>query len=376
VSSVATSDAFLSGQGIPVGLRDIETELARLWGPAAEREGGPNLERPTVTRVVLSNLVVADFTTDPGRAEGELEELTARYPCRAIVLRPSESASRTVTAEISAACHLPAPGRPQVCAERIVLRAGAEALDLLPGAVLTLLEPDLPVVLWWIGDPRSQGPLFRSLATQSSRVILDLSDPGATADALRAGLDLAVNPYTHDVVWFGLSPWRELCAQFFDGPCASDLANIRDVRIEAASPPHGSPRISPWVVAWLAGVLRWTFLENNLFAQTARFQGPAGAISVAMTIRDASPESSAQILGLSLTMHDGTVYRLSRPSVLSDEICAETNRPGCTPRCHSIQAPPWDAARRLAAGLESARMDEPYRLAVPIFLRLVAATAG
>ena len=36
-----SSDAFLSGQGIPVDPRDIETELTRLWGPAAERVGGP-----------------------------------------------------------------------------------------------------------------------------------------------------------------------------------------------------------------------------------------------------------------------------------------------------------------------------------------------
>ena len=54
----ATTDSFLEGQGIPVDLRDIETELAKLWGPAAEQVGGPELENPHVTRIVLANLVV------------------------------------------------------------------------------------------------------------------------------------------------------------------------------------------------------------------------------------------------------------------------------------------------------------------------------
>ena len=38
--SETSSDAFLSGQSIPVDPHDIETELTRLWGPAAERAGG------------------------------------------------------------------------------------------------------------------------------------------------------------------------------------------------------------------------------------------------------------------------------------------------------------------------------------------------
>src|SRR2546421_735966 len=36
-----STDAFLSGEGFPVDLHDVETELTRLWGPAAERAGGP-----------------------------------------------------------------------------------------------------------------------------------------------------------------------------------------------------------------------------------------------------------------------------------------------------------------------------------------------
>ena len=60
----SSTDAFLQGQGIPVDPRSIEAELIRLWGPAAERLGGPDLEHPTVTRVVLANLVVGTRPAD------------------------------------------------------------------------------------------------------------------------------------------------------------------------------------------------------------------------------------------------------------------------------------------------------------------------
>ena len=54
----AMTDSFLAGQGIPVDLGQVETELTKLWGPAAEQAGGPELENPHVTRIALANLVV------------------------------------------------------------------------------------------------------------------------------------------------------------------------------------------------------------------------------------------------------------------------------------------------------------------------------
>ena len=102
-----------------------------------------------MTRIVLANLVVASRLADAPRLDGVLDTLTTRYPCRAIVVLRTDEPDRRVSAEVSALCHLPAPGLPQVCSERIVLRAGPRAVDLLPGAVRPLLETDLPFVLWW-----------------------------------------------------------------------------------------------------------------------------------------------------------------------------------------------------------------------------------
>ncbi len=152
--TTATTDDFLSGQGVPVELGDVETELTRLWGPAAEQVGGPDLENPHVTRIALSNLVVFRHAGAMPDLAGVLDTVAARHPSRTIVICRNNDPDRAVRAEVSALCHLPAPGLPQVCSERIILRAGRDASTLIPGAVRPLLEADLPFVLWWTADPR------------------------------------------------------------------------------------------------------------------------------------------------------------------------------------------------------------------------------
>ena len=214
----------------------------------------------------------------------------ARFPCRAILLCGSDDPARKITAEISALCHLPSPGLPQVCSERIVLRAGPNAIDLLPGAVRSLLEANLPHLLWWTGDPRKHEPLFRDLADVCSRLVLDLPDPGADAGALRLGLDPALGTCSRDSVWFGLARWRELVAQFFDAP--GDLEKLRridSVTVEALSTdPAQPPRAAFWLVAWLAGQLGWKpegrpvkrSADDSSGTLSARFLGPSGDVAV------------------------------------------------------------------------------------------------
>ena len=74
----AMTDTFLEGQGIPVNLHEIETEMVKLWGPAAEQVGGPEVENPHVTRVALANLVVACLDGDGEWLGRVMETVIAR----------------------------------------------------------------------------------------------------------------------------------------------------------------------------------------------------------------------------------------------------------------------------------------------------------
>ncbi len=383
----AMTDSFLAGQGIPVALGQVETELIKLWGPAAERAGGPEPENPHVTRIALANLVVESLAGGGEKLCDVLETVIARFPCRAIVIRGSDRTDRRIAAEVSALCHLPAPGLPQVCSERIVLRAGPEAIGLVPGAVRPLLEAELPMILWWTGDPRPHEALFRDLADECSRLILDLPDPGADVEALRLGLDPAICRFSRDVAWFGLTRWRELIAQFFDPPCPTDaLRRVESVHIVAFGPQADrTPRIALWLAAWLAGQLGWkaqgrpaSSTSPSETALQAEFLGPQGPVAVRISTR---PDHSAtltepSVMGVTITTKgpEGRGFErfgLVRPAIDSTAIRvdAETAETCRLPRL--VEAPELDPARRIAAALESSRIDPPFQNALPIALWLM-----
>jgi glucose-6-phosphate dehydrogenase assembly protein OpcA len=373
-----TSDAFLQGQGIPVDPHQIDTELTKLWGPAAERVGGPEVEHPTVTRVVLANLVVGSKLADAARIDGTLDTVVQRYPCRAIVLRQTDEPGREVKAEVSALCHLPAPGMPQVCSERIVLRAGRQALDLLPGAVRSLLEADLPFVLWWTRDPREAEALYVDLADECSRLILDVPDPDTEPAALRIGLDLNTCPYARDIAWFGITRWRELVAQFFDCADREALNELVSVSI-AARAPSGvrPPRVAAWLAAWLAGQLSWqpqNRQETGPGRVEATFKRPAGTIAVSIDTEVVGNSEFGHLTGVTLRASgpDGErMYRLTRPSGDSPQVRIEVDSPSACTLPRTVLAPTFDAPRRVAAALESSRSDPPYRRALPHMLWLL-----
>ena len=375
-----TSSDFLSGQGLPVDLHGVEAELARLWGPAAEQVGGRDVENPNVTRIVLANLVVAARSDDSGDLRKALDTVTARYPSRTIVLQRTSDPGRSIQAEVSALCHLPAPGLPQVCSERIALRAGPNAVHLIPGAVRPLLEAELPFILWWTDDPKNDERLFRDLADECTRLILDLPDPGASPESLRLGLDPAICPHARDSAWFGLTRWRELIAQFFDPPGQpEDLERINSVTIEAVAPTNDTPpRLAVWLAAWLAGQLGWSpqgQAKRVPGRLSATFKSRAGdvAVSIATAADPALPTARLNATTLTTRGADCETFRLERVATSSQEVRIKTNCRSFCSQPRTALAPEVEPARRVSAALESSRTDPPFVHALPHALWLMEA---
>jgi glucose-6-phosphate dehydrogenase assembly protein OpcA len=388
----ANIDSFLDGQGIPVPLNQIEGELLKLWGPAAEQVGGPELDNPHVTRIALANLVVESLEGDGDAFAATLETVIARFPCRAIVLRGSQKSGRDITAEVSALCHLPAPGLPQVCSERIVLRTDSQAVDFLPGAVRPLLETDLPMVLWWTSDPRKNESLFRDLVAESSRLILDLPDPSTDLEALKLGLAPGPGGCRRDAAWFGLPRWRELVAQFFDPPCSTgNLERVKSVTIEALSPdPIRTPRLAIWLAAWLAGQLNWkpegaprtAASSASGSSKFAEFTAPHGPITVELVTKPLpaglTPVPRLMSVTIELNKSQGSsaddpfeLFRLTRPEPDSPAVRIEAETRNACRLPQLVEAPELDLARRVAAALESSRTDPPFEHSLPIALWLL-----
>ena len=384
-SAQAQTDAFLSGQGIVVDPSAIERTLLELWGPAAERVGTTEAEPHSpynVTRIVLANLVVETTPDEAGRVGQALDEVVARFPCRAIVAIRDDSTGRSVAAEVAALCHLPAPGLPQVCSERILLKAGPDGVDMLPGAIRPLLEPDLPVVLWWTTDPRKAERLFRDLAEEATRIILDL-DPTADPEALAFGLNPKLNPFARDTAWLGLTPWRELVAQCFEVPDRLKiLGRLSSLEIKvSALDSHGPnlPRPAAWLAAWMAGQLGWTLEQvrpgdSSSAPFEARFSGKQGPIELKIHRQSAGAMAEPRLLEVALTAKtpegDDTIH-LRRSPASSSGVRVEICTPQTCELSRVIDLTELDGARRVAAGLESARHDAPFSKALPVALRLL-----
>ena len=375
-----TTDAFLQGHGVAVELPEIEAELTRLWGPAAEHVGGPDLDHPSLTRVVLANLIVARPGGDGGAIDGVLDTIASRYPCRTIVLRPTDDPRRRVLAEVAALCHLPAPGLPQVCSERITLGAGPKARDLLPGAIRPLLEADLPCILWWADTPSGDDPLFLELAAGATRVLLDPPDPADPA-ALLAALDPRRHRFARDIAWYGITRWREVVAGLFDPTDSREaLGQIAGVTIRAAGARADRlPRAAAWLAAWLAGQLGWQCSGRNDAGPgqvDATFRSPAGNVAVRIeTVADPSATMGRlrEVLLTTRSAGGDRRFRVTRPDPASAEMRIEEGRAGQADQVRTVVAVEPDGATRVAAALESTREDPPYLAALPLAFRLLGA---
>ena len=246
---------FLEGGLLQVEPSAIESSLAALWQPAAEAaEQG---EIPAVTRVSLGTEVVitsADRAEEAGRV---WNSVSTQHPSRAVLVEIDPAHDAGLQAAIAAACHLAAPGQPQVCSERILLRTGPSGLDRLPGAVLPLLQADVPATLWWDLPTPPPATVAWALGRAMDRCLSDLTlaaDPAQCYTTLR---DCGCEPLS-DLAWFRAARWREGLARLFDGGTGRDVtAAIERLEVVGAGRLPGQMFPAALLAGWLAGQLGW-----------------------------------------------------------------------------------------------------------------------
>ena len=103
-----------------------------------------------------------------------------------------------------------------------MLEAAGDGIRQLPGTIIPLLVPEVPVVLWWSGDGLFNHPIFPALMDTSDQLVIDSSAFPDSVQVLARLHALGVEEYPgvafRDLAWARLTPWRELTAQFFDAP--------------------------------------------------------------------------------------------------------------------------------------------------------------
>jgi glucose-6-phosphate dehydrogenase assembly protein OpcA len=316
---------ILSGEARPVDVATIEHELTQLWKAAAE----DTLEGQPVIRACVLNLVA--YAPDRDAAEqinDVISRVSGRHPSRSIVIVAERRArSARLQASISAHCQIAPEGGKQVCSEQITLRASGPAVDELHGTVLPLLVPDLPVLLWWHGEPPLTGHLFRELLNICDRLVVDSAhfSPERAERALM-GLQRLMEEdgvAVSDLNWSRLTHWRDLVAQFFDAPPGRQYLDRLDrVEVEITSRHARGLYLTEGLllVGWLASRLAWVLEDGRRSrggAMAFGFRSAAGAVEVEVKPEPAHPDEGLH--SIRLLAPGSATFSLSR--IPDDESC-------------------------------------------------------
>jgi hypothetical protein len=263
-------DIRIPWAGRQVALNELEEQLAFLWKMSADNmRTGSNLN---VRTSVLNLLICAPDIATAQRASALLRYLSTTHLARVtIAILDRSTSANALSAWATLRCFSVISDLMRHCFEQTTLLLSGSALRSAANIIHPLLKPDLPVYLWWIGEPASNDLVFKDLVELSNRVIIDTNtflNPEQDLQALTSLLQTHQGIAISDMNWGRITPWRQLVAQFFDTPqYLPYLSGINAIEIEHAVAPLAMPfreeggEISPnptcafLLAAWLKGRL-------------------------------------------------------------------------------------------------------------------------
>src|SRR5215475_7300257 len=261
----ATAETY--SLGAPVEIGKIDQELKKLW-----REG-----EGAMSRASLMNFAV--YSEQQGSLQNNTQlmaRITENHACRAIVIEADCNAhDDLVSAWISAHCHVSSVGSKQVCSEQISFLLKGGCTTQMPGIILSNLDSDLPLYLWWQREFHEQ--IDPQLWTWVDRVIFDSHGWSDFRSQIRLLESMQKEANQHivlcDLNWTRLDNLRFALAQFFDHPASHHrLAKINKVRIDFGP---GCRATALLFVGWLAAQLSW-HIDEVKSSHELRFIGASG----------------------------------------------------------------------------------------------------
>jgi glucose-6-phosphate dehydrogenase assembly protein OpcA len=249
-------------------IEEIERELVKIWStPKLTQVVDGHEERHIAARTSVMNLVVIARRPEVGEHSAAIvSQLTGRHPSRTLILSAADPDGPSwLDAQVRAHCMLPREGSAEVCAESIYLTAGGESGHHVAAIVAPLLIHDLPVTVWWPGEPPFGSRIAADVLRMADRLVVDGSSwSGDGLSRLAAMVDAARRNHVtiSDFALTRQSRWREAIASLFDLPeFLPYLRHLRRVAVTYGThDPSGRPGSTNVVkpayhVAWLASRL-------------------------------------------------------------------------------------------------------------------------
>ena len=292
---------------------EIEAQLARMWASQdleTTMDGQP--ARHVAARTSVMNLVVV--CRSPEIAEhsaAAIQALTGRHPSRTMIIGSADPDGPSwLDARVEAHCVLPREDAPEICAEMIHLTCGGEAGRHLAAIATPLIVHDLPVTVWWPGEPSLESRPARDLLAVADRLIVDgstWSGDGLARLVQMAGLLDTTRIAISDFALVRQSRWREAIASVFDDPdFLPYLRSLRRIAVTYATHDetlsNGSTNLVKPVyhVGWFA-----SRLDLRVVKPLAPVGGPASSSSSSRIAAHGPHAKPAVGRGLAATLTDG-----------------------------------------------------------------------
>ncbi len=265
---IAVNEPVLRWSARARSIADIEKELARIWAKqdlTTEIDGQPG--RHVAARTSVMNLVVIARRPEIAeRGAATIQALTGKHPSRTIVVQSADPDGPSwIDARVEAHCIMPREDAPETCAETIHLIAGGEAGRHLVAIVAPLVIHDLPVTVWWPGEPPFASRASLDLFKAADRLVVDGSTWDGDGLARLAELSSMADETgiaVSDFAQVRQSRWREAIASIFDDPdYLPYLRSLRRISVtygtrdETGAPGSTNVVKAVYHAAWLASRL-------------------------------------------------------------------------------------------------------------------------
>ena len=239
--------------GLEVELAQIPAQLKALW------------DSDSRTRASLLNFVVYCQDTAAFEANTALiSQFVRNHACRAILLGdcPTHNGPK-VTAWVQAHCRITKAGAGEVCSEQITILAEGMSPEGVANVLLSNLDYDLPLSLWWQGAFPANG--HSPLWVRVDRLLFDSlswEDPAGSLSRLhqiRSGAN--AHMALADLNWTRTLSFRQALAECFDAPSRRPaLSRISHVEILHTG---GATTTAFLLLSWLAAQLGWTTVQRG-----------------------------------------------------------------------------------------------------------------
>ncbi len=352
-------------------VEQIQAELRRLW--AAEVADGQPVVRASTHNLII---FVADEATAASSTQRAID-LTAERPGRVILVDVEPGDAPHLDGWVTLYCR--PSGDHQICGEIITLAVRGTLRDEIHATVVGLLEPDLPVYLWWADRLDPEGHLYEELARIADRVLIDTDWPSGEPEVLGQAAALPEGARLGDLNWARLTPWRRLLTQLWDVPSLSQaLAQVRSLDIHHAADRDGQhSNRALLLLGWLSDALGWELADAQTtptggYRTTWRrgeWQGKAEIVE-----GPAASVPSGELVGISIQAGAAPPYVMPRLEIMPGQGCIEMRLNEAIPAASRVRQrfKPVAPARALAEELDYGE-DPAYRAALRRAADIVAA---